>query len=216
MKLDSRMLSILKNFSMINPSIQFKEGKKLSTISPSKTLMATATLTNDIPKEFAIYDLSEFLGALSLFEDPEIDLHDNSMTIKSGKSRIDYVYASPETIVSAPSKKIELPDPVYTFTLTAEVFSKALRGLGIFKLPEIEVKCSGGAVTISATDSKNKTGHLYSEVVGTHDKDFNAIFRAENLKLLSGDYEVQICKGLAKFTGSDIEYYIAVEATSNL
>lgn len=47
MKLDTRTTQILKNFASINPSIMFKPGNRLATISAGKTVMARANITQE-------------------------------------------------------------------------------------------------------------------------------------------------------------------------
>ena len=56
MKLSDKTLSLLKNFSNINQSILFKEGSSLRTISVMKNILAEAKITEEIPKDFGIYD----------------------------------------------------------------------------------------------------------------------------------------------------------------
>ena len=64
MKLSNETMNILKNFSTINSGLFFKSGKKISTVSPSKTILAEAVLTEEFPKDFGIYDLNNFLSVL--------------------------------------------------------------------------------------------------------------------------------------------------------
>ena len=61
MKLSDKTINLLKNFSDINQSILFKKGNKLRTISVMKNIMAEAEVQEDFPKDFAIYDLTQFL-----------------------------------------------------------------------------------------------------------------------------------------------------------
>ena len=72
MKLSDKTILLLKNFSSINQSILFKQGKKLRTISVMKNILAEATIAEDIPKDFGIYDLNQFLNGLSLHQNPEL------------------------------------------------------------------------------------------------------------------------------------------------
>ena len=58
MNFSNETLSVLKNFSTINPSIAFKPGQIVRTISPQKTIMAAATVPEDFDKSAAIYDVS--------------------------------------------------------------------------------------------------------------------------------------------------------------
>ena len=57
MKLSSATLEVLKNFSNINQSIAVTTGSKLKTVNSLKNILAHATVEEDFPKEFAIYDL---------------------------------------------------------------------------------------------------------------------------------------------------------------
>ena len=44
MKLSNETLTILKNFASINSGLEFKEGNKLATMSPTKSVLAKATI----------------------------------------------------------------------------------------------------------------------------------------------------------------------------
>lgn len=215
MKLETRTVQILRNFSSINPSLVFKKGKVVSTVSPGKTIMALARTETDFPQEFAIYELSEFLGALSLYTEPDLEFGDRAVTIKAGRSRVNYIYGNPDNIIKPPAiEKFKMPEVVYEFDLPGDVLSKALKALGTFQLPEIAIVCKDGEVQIQAINSKNPSGNAYSETLGESENEFKAVFRAENLKMLPDNYRVTIARGLAKFVSKDLEYYIAVEAES--
>lgn len=217
MQLDARTLQILKSFSVINPSIHVREGKILSTISPTKTVMAKATLADtEFDQSFAVYDLSRFLGVLSLFEQPELEIDGKTINIsgKNGDS-ISYVCADPTNIVTPPEKDLKLPSVDVTFTLKEADFTRVIKALSVLSLPEIAVVGDGSKVYLQAADSKNPTGDVYKTPVGDTDKSFRVIFKSENLKILPGEYEVSISnKGLSHFVGADISYFVAVEGTS--
>ena len=93
MKLTAETINILKNYAAINQNIQFKEGNKLSTISPQKNILTHAEISENVPSTFAIYDLNKLLGALSLFNDPELNVGDTKLNIKGGGYEINYVYS---------------------------------------------------------------------------------------------------------------------------
>ena len=51
--------------------------------------------------------------------------------------------------------------------------------------------------------------------IGESDRTFRAIYKAENIKVLPGDYKVDICsKGISKFYNDEVEYFITVEQSS--
>ena len=58
MKLSESTVNVLKNFSGINQSLQFKSGNILRTISPMKTVFVEATVYENFSKEFALFDLN--------------------------------------------------------------------------------------------------------------------------------------------------------------
>ena len=70
-------IDVLKNYAEINQSILFKKGSTIKTVNEQTNVLSKVVVTEDFPKEFAIYDLNEFLSAMSLFEDPELDFGDS-------------------------------------------------------------------------------------------------------------------------------------------
>ena len=56
MKFSNESIGILKNFATINPSIIFKPGSVVRTISPQKTVMAAATISETIESTAGVYD----------------------------------------------------------------------------------------------------------------------------------------------------------------
>lgn len=216
MKLDNETIHILKNFTTINQSIVFKPGTVLSTMSPSKTIMAKAQIAEEIPSTFAVYDLSRMLGTVSLFNNPTIDLHDKYMTISEGKRKINYTFTEPSLVVSPPEKDIKFPEPEVTFILTESTLSEVGKALSVLSLPEFAVTGDGEHVYVQALDSKNPSGDIYSVEVGDTSDKFRMIISAENLKVLPNDYEVKISsQGLSHFKSPKIEYYVAVESSSH-
>ena len=110
MKLTTGTQSILKNFSTINQNLMVKAGSTLSTMSAMKNIVAQAEVSEKFPQDFAIYDLNEFLSALSLFEEPELNFEENYVTITQEGSRknLKYWFSDPE-VVTTPSKAINMP-----------------------------------------------------------------------------------------------------------
>lgn len=214
MKLESKTIQILKSFSSINPSIGFKPGKTLSTVSPTKTVMAKANIEESIPSSFNIYDLSKFLGVLSLFESPELKIGERSMEISSGHQKVNYTFAADHLIVS-PNKDVKMPECEIKFKLLSDDLMKVLKAMGVLHLPEIAVTGDGSNVYLEAIDSKNPTSDTYKVKVGDTSLNFKMIFKSENIKIMPGDYDVEISsKGIAHFKGTDVEYWIATEASS--
>jgi len=218
MKLSDSTLTLLKNFSNINQSILFKQGKSLRTISVMKNILAEATINEELPKDFGIYDLNQFLNGLSLHNNPELDFeNDNFVVIKEGRSRSKYFFADPNVIVTPPDKSIELPSDDVSFELKTEQLDKLLKAAGIYQLPDLAVIGENGVVKLVVRDKKNDTSNDYAVVVGETEGNFVFNFKVENIKLIPGSYDVVVSqKLLSKFTcrEHDLTYYIALEPDS--
>ena len=218
MKLSESTLSLLKNFSTINQSILFKQGNKLRTISVMKNILAEATITEELPKDFGIYDLNQFLNGLGLHHQPDLDFgNDGHVVIKEGRMRSKYFFADPQVIITPPDKEITLPTEDVSFELSTQQLDKLLKAAGIYQLPDLAVKGGDGVVKLVVRDKKNDTSNSFSVIVGETDKTFTFNFKIENIKILPGTYEVVVSqKLLSKFTNTDcdLKYYIALEPDS--
>ena len=218
MKLSESTLSLLKNFSTINQSILFKQGNKLRTISVMKNILAEATIGEDLPKDFGIYDLNQFLNGLGLHNNPELDFEDDSyVIIKEGRSRSKYFFADPNVIITPPVKPITLPSEDVTFDLSTEQLDKLLKAAAIYQSPDLSVIGENGVVKILIRDKKNETSNTFDETVGETDSTFSFNFKVENMKILPGSYDVVVSqKLLSRFTNKnhDLTYFIALEPDS--
>ena len=218
MKLSDKTLSVLKNFSTINQSILFKQGSKLRTISVMKNILAEATVTEEIPKDFGIYDLNQFLNGLSLHQSPELDfVNEGHVVIKEGRMRSKYFFADPNVIITPPDKVIDLPSEDVSFELSTDQLDKLLKAAAIYQLPDLAVVGSSGVVKILVRDKKNDTSNDFSVTVGETDKEFSFNFKVENIKILPGTYDVSVSsKLLSRFTSKnqDLTYFIALEPDS--
>ena len=218
MKLSDNTLNVLKNFAGINNSILVKEGNKLRTISVAKNILAEANITEEFPRDVAIYDLNQFLNGLSLHADPDLDFSPESyITIKEGKRRVKYFYADPQVIVAPPEKEINLPTEDVCFQLDSTALDKLLKAAAVYQLPDLSAIGENGVVKLVVRDKKNDTSNEYAVVVGETDAVFTFNFRVENIKIIPGAYDVVVSsKLLSKFSNTqyDLQYYIALEPDS--
>jgi len=218
MKLSDNTLSLLKNFSTINQSILFKAGNKLRTISVMKNILAEATVAEEFPQDFGIYDLGQFLNGLGLHHSPELDFkNEGHVVIREGKIRSKYFFADPNVIITPPEKPIELPSEDVTFELSTDQLDKLLKAAAIYQLPDLSVVGGEGVVKVLVRDKKNDTSNDFSITVGETDTVFSFNFKVENIKILPGTYEVVVSqKLLSRFTAKnhDLTYYIALEPDS--
>ena len=218
MKLSDKTLSVLKNFSTINQSLLFKQGNKLRTISVMKNILAEANITEELPKDFGIYDLNQFLNGLSLHQSPELDfVNDGHVVIKEGRMRSKYFFADPNVIITPPDKVIDLPTEDVSFELSTDQLDKLLKAAAIYQLADLAVEGGDGVVKLLVRDKKNDTSNSFSVTVGETDKVFSFNFKVENIKILPGTYDVSVSsKLLSRFTSKnqDLTYFIALEPDS--
>ena len=222
MKLSKHTLNMLKNFSDINMSIEIKKGSVLRTVSVQKNILAQAELEDEFPKDFAIYELNRFLGAVSLFDDPELEFNAKSVNIGTTKHSADYVYCDPSMIVTPPENNITFPDPEVKFTLTQDSLSQVMRASNVLGTPEIAIE--GGphpndSIRIKALDVNNDSTDTFQVVLDEKSgHTFRFVFKTENMKMIPGNYDVEISsKGISHFSlqGQKLQYWIATESTSN-
>jgi len=219
MKLSESTVNLLKNFSSINQSILFKSGTKLRSISVMKNILVEANIAEDIPRDFGIYDLNQFLNGLSLHTSPDLDFGDEDyVIIKEGRMRSKYFFADPSVIVSPPEKEISLPSEDVCFELTSQQLDRLKKAASVYQLPDISAVGDGNEIKLVARDKKNDTSNDFSIVVGETDAEFVFNFKEENLKIVPGNYEVVVSsKLLSRFQNKniDVTYYIALEPDSS-
>ena len=213
MKLENRTMQILKNFAMINPSMLFREGSVQTTIAPQRNILARSTIKEEFPQEFAIFDLSRFLGVLSLFNEPEIDYDENRVLISQGRQKVAYTFADPELIVAPPSKTPNVQNPEVSFRLTTDNLQSTMRALGALQATHIIVEGDGENISIGVGKPSDPTSDTFKIEVGVSNHSFKFAFKAENIKILSGDYDVELSsKNISHFKGGDVEYWIMADA----
>ena len=217
MKLSTETISVLKNFSTINANLMVKAGSSLSTMSAMKNIVAKADVSEEFLSDFAIYDLNEFLSALSLFGKPDLEFNDDFVIItEEGTSKsLKYWYSDP-SVVTTPSKEISMPSTELTFNLSSDTLNEITKAAAVIGVPDMAL--SGGKLMV--TDKKNSTANAYetSLDVGDIAAEYKFWFKVENLKVMPGAYDVEVSsKKISHFTNTKlgVQYWIALEPESS-
>lgn len=218
MKISNDTKDVLKNFSTINSGIRVKTGNKLETISNMKNILAVATVAEDFPQDFSIYNLPEFLGATSLMDDPDFQFNDSSLSVADNNSSLAYFYAA-EGMVTAPEKMITMPEAEITFKVTSTLLTDLKKAAAVLGVNDMILKSDGITVTLIVTDKKSPTSNTFSRIVEAEadGTSYEMNFKMENLKILDGNYDVSVSsKGISHFNNADVdlEYFIALEPDS--
>lgn len=218
MKLDEKTVEILRNFQSINPSIILEEGDIIRTMTPTKTIFAQAKIDQEITTESAVYDLSKFLGLLTLNKEPEIDFdNEDHITIKGDKNTIKFRKANPTLIAAPPKgKSIKMKSKDVVFNLPYDIVKDVIKAMSIMGFAEIIFAGKDGKLSIMTTVSGRDDADYYSAEIGETDKNFVVIVDADKFKLLPRDYEVVLSsQGLVYLKSDDgIEYWLSTSKNS--
>jgi hypothetical protein len=220
MKLSDNTLSVLKNFSAINSGLVLQKGNVQKTISPEKSILVEVELEDSLPEQFGIYDLNQFLGNISTLNNPALTFTENSVLMDDGEIKFNYYSCSVNLIVSPPDKELNLKQTDVSFRLTNAVLNKLLRLASMNNLTHLSVVGKNGEIRLQTHEKANDTSNLASFKLNDYEgEDFSASFKVDNIKLIPGDYDVEIQLGaFAKFKAvsgifkDKIKYWIALES----
>ena len=217
--LSKKTLDVLKNFSTINSSIVFRKGSTVRTISNAENILAKFTGEEVFPSDFAIYDLSQFLSGISLFNDPQLEFTSNDyVSIRGGRTSAKYYFSDPEiTLKSAPEKNVNFPGADLQFSLTGDDLIALQKASAVYGLPDLTFQSEEGLDTIKLIlrDKENDTSNTYDiTVAGCSTGTYSLDVKIDNIRVLPGDYSIKVSKALiSEWTSSDYDltYYIALE-----
>ena len=214
MKLSENTLTVLKNFAAINSGVVLSPGKKQRTISPEKSILVEAVLDDDIPSEFGIYDLNQFLGIFTFLKNPEITFGGNQVVLDDGELKFTYRGCSTNLIITT-DKELVLKNITTKFSLANATSQKLIRIATLSNLPNLSVIGKDGDLLLKIHEKASDTSNDGVQKIGDYaGQDFVASFKTENLKFLPDDYNVEIQAGaFAKFVNvnNNLTYFIALE-----
>ena len=217
--LSKKTLDVLKNFSTINSSIVFRKGSTVRTISNAENILAKFTGEEIFPVDFAIYDLSQFLSGISLFNDPQLEFTSGDfVSIRGGRQSAKYYFSDPEiTLKSAPEKNVKFPGADLQFSLTGDDLIALQKASAVYSLPDLTFQSEEGVneIKLILRDKENDTSNTYDlTVAGCCTGSYSLDVKIENIRLLPGDYTVKVSQHLiSEWTNqnADLTYYIALE-----
>lgn len=222
MELSSQTMQVLNNFASVNSNIVITTGNVLRTVSESKTILARATIDEEFPKGFGIYELNEFLSALSLVESPRISFGENNMDISdgAGRSSIKYFYSDP-SILTTTSSEIVMPSADVSFRLDRETMNKIKKAASVLGHTEVSVQNEDGIIILTVANNEDASSNAIKIAVDGEatSEDFKYIFNIANLKMIEGDYNVSLSSKLISHfvnTESNVEYWVALQQTSKV
>ena len=213
MKLSTKTISILKNFSAINNGIVISAGNELKTVSIARTVLALAIIEDEFPIDFAIYDLNEFLNTLSLFDEPELTFEEDYVIISSGNYKTKYYYSEPNLIVTSP-KDFRDADTEDKFDLPVEILDKLTKASGVMDLPIMRLRGDEDSVELILGKENNVSeSNTYTVKMDSRGETDVAI-AMEKLRILPFDYKVGLIEqAILEFDNEaeKITYWMSVD-----
>jgi hypothetical protein len=215
--LSKKTFDVLKNFSTINSSIVFRKGSTVRTISNAENILAAFSSEEVFPMDFAIYDLSQFLSGISLFNNPELEFSSGDfVSIRGGGKSARYYFSDPEiTLKSAPEKNVKFPGADIQFNITGEDLLSLQKASAVYSLPDLTFQSEDNQIKLILRDKENDTSNTYEQSIsGDCTGDYSLDVKIENIRLFPGDYAVKVSKHLiSEWTNQnlDLKYYIALE-----
>ena len=157
---------------------------------------------------------------MSLFKEPVLSFSDKYMTIaeEDNSSSCKYHYSDPSVIVTV-DKEIKMPSIDVEVDITEENLKKVITAPGTLGVTDLVLTGQkDSTIQLKVKDKKNKASNDFAITIGSGASAFfEFYFKVENLKLLPGDYKVQVSsKGISYFQHKnlDVSYFIALEPES--
>lgn len=231
MKLSPQTIAVLSNFSGINSNLVFREGSEIRTLSPTMEIYAKATIPEEFPTNFQIYDLNEFLGVMNMFTEPDITFLENYLSIRSESTSVKYHYGDLDVFM--PKKdvyKLKVPsyNPDVSFTLKQTDLQNLHKACRLLRTDKILFESkTEDKLLAKVEDPSNPLSNSYAIemdcVIQTEGSSFKFVYDASHLKLIAGDYNVSFSgSGKAPVSlfvldgveGYGVEYFIAPNTAS--
>jgi len=112
-----------------------------------------------------------------------------------------------------------MPDGEVKFTLDEDTLNKIKRAASILGHNELSITGKNGVLSLTVVENGNSTSNTFAiDIDGEFgDAEFTFVLSIANLKILAGDYDVNISSKLIsnfKHKEQPVQYWIALEKTS--
>ena len=210
---------ILANFAGINNSIILRAGSQINCISIAENIFASAQVEEEFPVQVGIYSISEFLKALSLFSNADVDMTEKHALMSEGRRKLKYSWSAQEIIKAASENVPQLPVDV-EIVLSQDQLKQAMDGAGALALDILKFESDGTTLKLTASSSKNVDSNTYELEIGpcSLGKPYHVDLAVSNLKLIPGDYKVGFAfpqsAVLFNHASAKLMYLVAAEKSS--
>lgn len=214
---DKKLVDVLKNFQTINNKIIVEPGDVIKVISPALNVFAKTKIPFQIPIEFCLYDLNQFLQILSIDLSRNVEFRDKYIELIGQYSSIKYHYAEPEVIDASTLKNksldFKLPSCEASFKISSNILKQTLGHCRLLNQKEVRLSYKDDVLAIKSysqyTGNVNEFSHTL-EMGNKSTTEFQIILSVDVLDLYKSDYICNVSKSkFIEFIGTDVEYIIA-------
>lgn len=202
-QLNDTTLDILKNFANINNQVVFKEGRLQRTCNDTRNFIADVELTDPLPQQCALYELSRLLGIIDTCKTdklPSITFGETSLVVSHDHGSVTIPYAHADVVAAPPAVQFHLKKPIASFDLPFTLWSRIKRTAGVLNTTALNIIVNtDGELVLKLVNEKDKGGDASgsasynmpnTQVQEATDNTWAVKF--DNLELLPGDYTVEV------------------------
>lgn len=211
--------SLFKQLGGINNSVMLKKGKKQVSMTEDQNVLGTTTIAEEIPADFGVFSMSQFLGNFSYIKGAELEFDGNVATFK-GDITQKFAGCSPKAIKLPPEAglaSLEKTEGTVKFDLGQDVFNRILKlAANNLSTHIFFVGNKKDGLAIRAAAGKDDAHGTKFKLEGKYEGDaFEQAVKLEHLSLIASDnYGIElIFRGSGgtlkmKSKTKDFTYYI--------
>ena len=219
MKFSTQTLEILDNYSRISKGLFFAKGKQQMTMTSGRTVFSEVTIDEDIPQDFGIYNLKNFLQILSLFASPEINFQGQDIVVSEGDKKVTY-RACEKSLIKTPKQSLSniIKDFKVSFTLDKNMISDIIRAAPVLNATDFIVVGDGKKVSVIVKNSSEGTDTFVMDICD-NPEEFRSVISLKStdlskpLDMLPHDYDVYIAENAIKFSSlaMNLNYWYTIQ-----
>lgn len=206
-KHNKQFLSLINDLTPISNSVIINKTDnqvKITRANSASTVFYTLEAAKDAfdfdGEKIAFYEFAEFYQLLNVFENAEISLNENKLTISSDKSKIRYIISDPETIKAGPSQ-ILFQSSDAKVVLESNEIKNFKKMIGLIKAKFIKFTVKDKNINFRCFNDAHDNSYEKNFPI-ENESDFSMKISSEVFTLIPDNkYVLEICKdGLVKIS----------------
>lgn len=217
MNLSNNAVVILNNCAKLQQSVVIEQGNVIKTTNITKSVVLYATVKDEFPMDFGIYDLRKFLKTFKVLDNPNLQFEDGKIIMSKEGKEVAFTTTPTEMILTPPDQE-KMEDHLdmsgtAKFVLSNEILEQVNEMDSILRLGSMMISWDGEAANILLYEEGNPTSDKYkipldNIEVSSNIESFKACIEIEKLKLIPVNYEAVLTKNnILKLSHNNVTYY---------